>query len=201
MARLPIRIALTGGIATGKSHCLARFAALGVPVIDADELARMAVEPGTPGLASVVKEFGAGVLDENGSLNRAALGRIVFSDAARRGALEKIVHPAVYAAIARWFEELARWSGAKVGIADIPLLYETHREGEFAKVIVTSCRPDQQLERLLARGGMTEDDARRRIAAQAPLADKTARADYVLDTSGTIAETDAQVGDVRERLK
>jgi dephospho-CoA kinase len=201
LTRTPLRVALTGGIATGKSHCLARFAALGVPVIDADELARIAVEPGTPALVAVVDRFGPGILHDDGLLNREALGRIVFADGDARQALEAIVHPAVYAAVGRWFEQLARWSGARIGLADIPLLYETHREADFDRVIVTSCRPEQQLDRLMRRTPLTEADARQRIDAQAPLASKAGRADYVIDTSGTLESTDAQVREVWEQLK
>jgi len=195
--RRPIRAALTGGIATGKSRCLAAFAALGVPTIDADQLARDVVAPGTPGLQAVVDRFGGDVLAGDGTLDREALGAIVFADTLARHDLEGIIHPAVYTAIERWFATLE----APLGIADIPLLFETERESDFDVVIVAACRPDQQLARLMTRSGLSEADARARIAAQMPLANKVARADYVIDTSGTLEETDGNTGEVLKNLK
>lgn len=179
------RIALTGGIATGKSQCAATFARLGVPVIDADQLARDAVAPGSLGLAAVVGRFGSAVLLPNGQLNRAALGALIFSNPTARRAMEAIIHPQVYAALARWFTGLT----TPAGIADIPLLFETGHEGDFDVVVVAACRPDQQLTRLMSRSGLNEASARARIAAQWPLAKKVARADYVIDTSGTLTQT------------
>ncbi len=193
----PLRAALTGGIATGKSRCLAAFAALGVPTIDADQLAREVVAPGTPGLQAVIDRFGRDVLADDGTLDRDALGAIVFADTLARHDLEGIIHPAVYVAIERWFATL----DAPLGIADIPLLFETERAGDFDVVIVAVCRPDQQLARLMARSGLSEADARARIATQMPLADKVARADFVIDTSGTLEETDARTAAVRAHLR
>src|SRR5215471_9486265 len=115
------RVALTGGIATGKSYCLARFAELGAATIDADLLAREAVAPGSAGLKAVADRFGAGVLAADGSLDRAALGRIVFADPKARAALEAIVHPEVYRRIQEWYANLP--SGTPVAIADIPLVF------------------------------------------------------------------------------
>lgn len=195
MARC-LRVALTGGIATGKSHCRERFAALGVPTIDADQLAREAVRPGSPGLAAVAARFGPGILTPSGDLDREGLARVVFADATARGDLEAIIHPKVYAAIEAW---LAQHAGARVAIADIPLLFETGHELDFDRVIVASCPEAQQLARLAARG-LSESEAQERLASQLPIADKVARADYVIDTSGTFEETDKQVRDVYTRL-
>ena len=189
----PVRVALTGGIATGKSYCLAKFAELGALTIDADVLAHRAVAPGTAGFEAVRQRFGAAVVTTDGALDREALGRIVFSDADARRALEAIVHPAVYGAIQRWFESFARTGSRAIGIADIPLLYETGRESDFDKVIVTSCPPEVQVERLMSRPGTTREEAERRMAAQWPVAKKVRLADYVIDTSGTHAQTDDQV--------
>ncbi len=197
----PLRVALTGGIATGKSYCLARFKALGAPTIDADVLARQAVAPGTAGFDAIRSRFGSAVLTTDGSLDRDALGRIVFSDPDARRAIEAIVHPAVYAAIRRWFDTLPRGTHPPLGIADIPLLYETGHEGDFDKVIVASCTPDQQIARLTARSGLSREDATRRVAAQGPIAEKARRADYVIDTSGTPAETDSHVREVWRQLQ
>ena len=201
----PLRVALTGGIATGKSHCLRAFAALGVATLDADVLARQAVEPGTAGLAAVVARFGRSVLRPDGALDRAALGRIVFDDAAARRDLEAIVHPIVYQAIkdfgSHFYELRKNDFRSPFSLVDIPLLFETGHEKDFDRVVVAACRPAQQLERLRARDGLDEADARRRIEAQLPIDDKVRRADFVIDTSGSVAETNRQVVEVFERLK
>jgi dephospho-CoA kinase len=191
------RVALTGGIATGKSHVRATFERLGVPTIDADALARAALAPGTVGLAAVVARFGREVLDATGALDRRRLASIVFADAAARHGLEAIVHPGVRLAIDRWFAVLPpdAW-----GIADVPLLYESGRASHFDAVIATTCPRAVQLARLSAREGMTAEDAERRMAAQLPLEEKVRRADYVIDTGGTFEETDRQVRETLGRL-
>src|SRR4029453_7090658 len=133
------RAALTGGIATGKSYCLSRFAALGAAVIDADLLARDAVSAGSPGLARVVERFGPGVLHGDGDLDRSALARIVFADRVARADLEAIVHPEVYRRVSEWFADLP--AGTALAIADIPLLFETGHQHDYDVVIVCACRP------------------------------------------------------------
>jgi dephospho-CoA kinase len=190
--------ALTGGIATGKSYCLGRFAALGVPVVDADQLARDAVAPGTPGLAAVVERFGAAMLKADGSLDRAALARIIFSNSTARADLESIVHPDVYRRIREWSVNLPIHT--RLAIADIPLLFETGHDHDFDKVIVCACEPAEQIRRLMARDELTHEDARARLSAQWPIDAKVARADFVIRTDGTMAETDAQVREVFQRL-
>jgi dephospho-CoA kinase len=193
-----VRAALTGGIATGKSYCLAKFAELGATTIDADRLAREAVAPGTPGLARVVERFGAGVLLADGTLNRPALGRIVFADRTARADLEAIVHPEVYRRISEWFANLP--SGT-IAIADIPLLFETGHEHDFDRVIVAACDPAEQLRRLAVRDGLTRESARARLDAQWPIDEKVARADYVIRTDDGFGETDREVGKILESLK
>jgi dephospho-CoA kinase len=193
-------VALTGGIATGKSYCLARFAEAGAPTIDADTLARHAVAPGTSGFAAVVARFGQAVVTPDGQLDREAIGRLVFADADARRALEAIIHPAVYAAIERWFDGLARTGRSAAAIADIPLLYETGRDADFDVVVVAACPADVQLARLMARSQLSEADAVRRIASQLPIDEKAERGDYVIDTSGTFADTDRQVRQIWARL-
>lgn len=192
------RVALTGGIATGKSYVRRQFEALGVPTIDADTQARDAVAPGTSGLDAVVRRFGAGVIDPSGTLDRARLAAIVFADQDARLALEQIIHPVVQRATDEWFRSLDTAQHA-LAIADIPLLYEVGRDKDFDLVIVTTCAPDTQVARIVARG-ITEADARRRIAAQWPLDEKVARADVVIHTDGSHDETDQQVRDVLRRL-
>jgi dephospho-CoA kinase len=194
------RVALTGGIATGKSHCLRRFAKLGVPVIDADRLSHEVLASGAPGFEAVAHRFGPAVV-RGGAIDRDALGRIVFSDADARQALEAIVHPAVYGAIAAWFADLDAGGTADLAIADIPLLYETGHERDFDRVIVVACAPEHQLARVMARDELSEDDARRRIASQMPIEDKRRRADYVIETDDGVAQTDKAVEDVLRKLR
>jgi dephospho-CoA kinase len=194
-----LQAALTGGIATGKSYCMTRFEALGIPTIDADRLARLAVAPGSPGLAAVVERFGASLLRPDGTLDRAALGSIVFADRAARADLEAIVHPEVYRRIREWFARLP--PPAAAAIADIPLLFETGHQHDFDQVIVAACSADEQLRRLVVRDGLSEPDARARLAAQWPIDEKVNRADYVIWTDGTFAETDAQINAVAASLR
>jgi dephospho-CoA kinase len=188
------RVALTGGIATGKTHVRAQLERLGVPTIDADTLARDVVAPGTRGFDAVAARFGPAVVDETGTLDRRKLASIVFSDLAARRDLERIIHPAVKAAIDSWFDSLE--DGPGFAVADIPLLYETGRDRDFEKVIVTVCAPDDQISRIVARDRITEAEARSRIAAQLPIDEKARRADYVIDTSRSFDETDRQVRSV-----
>lgn len=194
-----LRVALTGGIATGKSYCLSHFAELGVPVVDADKLARDAVIPGSPGLRAVAARFGPEVLAADGSLDRPALGRIVFGDTRARAALEAIIHPEVYRHIREWFANLP--SGTRVAIADIPLVFETGHNHDFDAVVVAACNPEEQLRRVMARDGLSEREARARLAAQWPIEEKVKRADYVVWTDRGFADTDRQIRDVHDRLK
>ena len=194
-----VRAALTGGIATGKSFCLAAFAALGAATIDADVLAREAVAPGSPGLQRVIDRFGSTLCRPDGSLDRAALGRIVFTDRSARADLEAIIHPEVYTRIREWSANLP--AGTRVSIADIPLVFETGQHHQFDRVIVCACEPVEQLRRVMARDGLSETDARARLAAQWPIEEKVARADHVIRTDGSHAETQAQVRRVFDALR
>ncbi len=194
-----LRIALTGGIATGKSYVARKLGEAGVPVVDADVLARDVVAPGTPGLAAIRARFGDDVLQSNGSLDRKRLGEIVFGDAAARRDLETITHPAVRAGIDRFFAGLS--AATAFAVADIPLLFETGREGDFDRVIVAACPPDVQIERVMKRDGLTPDEAERRSAAQLPIAEKVQRADYVIWTTGSFEETNQQVHQIVNELR
>lgn len=193
------RIALTGGIATGKSHVRALFEGLGVPTIDSDVLAHGAVAPGTAGLAAVVDRFSCDVLSGDGSLDRRKLAAVVFADPDARKALEAIVHPEVRRATDAWFVAL----NAHIhpyAIADIPLLYEVGRDRDFDAVIVVACDPETQVRRVMERDGISESDARRRLAAQLPIDEKVRRADYVIRTEGSLEDTNREVRDVYARL-
>jgi dephospho-CoA kinase len=187
-----LKVALTGGIATGKSYVLDRFRRLGVPCLDADELAHGVTAAGTEAAQSVAARFGRDMLDASGAVDRAKLGPIVFADESARRDLEAIVHPAVYRAIIAGMRAFELMENAPAAIADIPLLYETGRAGEFDRVIATVCSLEHQLARLAERG-LSEEDARRRLAAQMPAEEKAARAHFVIRTDGSLADTDAQV--------
>jgi dephospho-CoA kinase len=194
-----LRVALTGGIATGKSYCLARFAGLGVPVVDADVLAREAVMPGSPGLRAVVDRFGPGVLGADGALDRPALGRIVFGDGKARAALEAIIHPEVYRHIREWFANLP--PGTRLAVADIPLVFETGHNHDFDAVIVAACDAEEQVRRVMARDNLSASEARARLAAQWPIGEKVKRATRVIWTDGGFTETDRQIQDVLGLLR
>jgi dephospho-CoA kinase len=143
--------------------------------------------------------FGPAILNRNGTLNRRALAAVVFANPDARHDLEAILHPAVYRAIQAWFEHLEVLGRHRIGLADIPLLYETERHAGFDKVIVTWCSEELQIQRMLDRG-MTEQEAQQRMAAQLPSAEKKARADYVIDTNGTKEETDRQIDAIFDKL-
>ena len=194
------RVALTGGIATGKSHVRARFEAKGIPTIDADTLARDAVAPGSAGLHEVVRHFGPSVCDTDGELNRKKLGAVIFADPDARRTLEHIIHPYVRERTEKWFASLDT-SRVRFAIADIPLLFEGQRDADFDVVIVTACEPTTQLHRLMQRDGLTEEDARQRIASQWPLESKIARADYVIRTDGTFEDTNQEVDEIANQLQ
>jgi dephospho-CoA kinase len=194
-----LQAALTGGIASGKSYCLERLAALGVPTIDADKLARLAVAPGSHGLAAVVARFGAVMLRDDGTLDRPALARVIFADRAARADLEAIVHPDVYRRIRDWFGQLP--PATRFAVADIPLLFETGHEHDFDAVIVAACTAEEQLRRLMTRDRLSEADARARLEAQLPIAEKARRAHYVIRTDGNYAATDAEIERVYQRLR
>jgi dephospho-CoA kinase len=187
-----LKVALTGGIATGKSYVLQQFRQHGVPCLDADLLVHGATGAGTEATMAIAERFGADVLAADGAVDRRKLGTIVFADPASRRELEAIVHPAVYRAIAAGLRAFALVGNYPMAIVDIPLLFETGRAGDFDRVIATLCAPDVQLARLVERG-LTTEHARLRLAAQWPAEEKAARADIVIRTDGSFAETDRQV--------
>jgi dephospho-CoA kinase len=178
---------LTGGIASGKSTVAARLRRRGVPVIDADELARQVVAPGTDGLRAVVDAFGPEVLGPTGALDRKAVGRIVFSDGAARRKLEEITHPRIAALTMKRAAELAD-TGAPLACYEAALIVENGAADAFRPLVVVACPEDVQLARIRARDGASAEDALARIRAQKPLADKIALADFVVDTNGSLEE-------------
>jgi dephospho-CoA kinase len=194
-----LKIGLTGGIATGKSYVLDQLRLRGVACLDADELAHGVTAAGTEATAMIADRFGQGVLAADGSIDRKKLGAIVFADAPARRELEAMTHPPVYRAIEAGLRAFALIGEDPFAVVAVPLLYETGAEKTFDKVIVTTCTPETQLERLLGRG-MTEEAARQRLAAQWPAERKAQRADFVITTDGTFAETDAQLEAVLKLL-
>jgi dephospho-CoA kinase len=184
-----LRIGLTGGIGSGKSTVAALLVERGAHLVDADRVAREVVEPGSPGLAAVAEAFGAHVLTPEGSLDRPALAAVVFADPDQRARLDAIVHPLVRARAA---ELVAAAPPGSVVVQDVPLLVETGQAGAFDLVVVVQAPLDLRLTRLVERG-MTEDDARARIAGQATDEQRAAVADVVLTNGGTRAELAEQV--------
>ena len=194
-----LKIALTGGIATGKSHVLDQFRRRGVPCLDADELAHGVTSAGTEATQAIAARFGAGILAADGAVDRKKMGPIVFADAAARHDLEAIVHPAVYRAIAAGLRAFELVGGAPLALVDVPLLYETGHASDFDRVIATACPPDLQIKRLIDRG-MSEREAQQRLAAQMPAIEKASRADFMIRTDGSLEETYKQVDEIYRRL-
>ncbi len=193
-----LKVALTGGIATGKSYVLDQFRRRGIPVLDADTLAHGVMAPGTEASTAIAARF-EGVVGEDGAVNRQKLGAIVFADDGARRDLEAIVHPAVYRAIAAGIRAFERIGGSPLVVVDVPLLYETGHASDFDRVIVTAAPIGIQLQRLRARG-LNESEAKQRLAAQQPADVKVARADFVIRTDGTFEDTDRQVEETLRAL-
>lgn len=194
------RIGLTGGIAAGKSVVARRFAELGAVVIDADELARLVVRPGTSGYDEVVGAFGPQVVAPDGALDRAALGRMVFADEAARRRLEAIVHPQVRRLAAEREAAAAAADPAAVVVHDIPLLVETGQADSFGVVVVVTAPAALRVDRLVRLRGVPRPDAQARVAAQASDDEREAAADVVLDGTGTDDDLRAQVDALWQRL-
>ncbi len=193
-----LRVGLTGGIGSGKSEVTRRLAEHGAVIIDADLIARDVVQPGTSGLAQVAETFGPGVLRPDGSLDRDKLGELVFADAELRGKLNAIVHPLVGARMA----ELERQAGpAAITVHAVPLLAENQLAGGYDLVVVVDVPQWLQVERLVRHRGMSREQARARIAAQAGREQRLAIATIVLDNSGSLAELDRQVGELWTELR
>lgn len=182
-----LKVALTGNIASGKSAVAAVWRELGAHVIDADRLARQAVEPGTPAFRRIVDAWGDSVVDASGAIDRAALRELVFRDPAARARLEGIVHPAIGELRERDYL-LAEAAGAEIVVADIPLLYEVGLEGDFDLVVLVDAPEPVRRERLIRDRGLDPAEADRMIAAQMPAAEKRALANTVIDNEGTLDE-------------
>jgi len=178
-----LKVGLTGSIAVGKSFVLKIFSELGCHVLDADQTAREVVLPGTPGLKAVSEAFGEDILKADGTLNRAKLGTIVFTDELKRLQLNSILHPFIIAAQDKQLREWEQRDRNGIAVVDAALMIESGGYSRFDKVIVVHCRPEVQLERLIARDGISRQEAEKRIASQMPQEDKKKYADFLIDTS------------------
>lgn len=187
------RVGLTGGIASGKStvaHLLRERH--GIPVLDADQVARAVVQPGNPLLDAIAARFSLAVLNADGALDRAALGALVRADPAARGDLDALTHPVIYQRIENWLAERAA-AGAAAAVVEAALLVETGQAGRFDLVVVVSCAPEMQVARLVALRGMSEAQAMSWLAAQAPLAAKEQAAGLLIRNDGDLADLDRAV--------
>ncbi len=196
-----LTVGLTGSIAVGKSGVCDVFRELGSHVIDADQIARDVVKFGTPGLQRIAENFGESVLQTDGTLDRAKLGAIVFTDESKRLLLNSIVHPLVFEAQNAWLSERETEDPEGIAIVDAALMIESGGYKRFNKLIVVWCEPDIQLRRLISRDGLSEGSARQRIASQMPQDEKKSYADFLIDTSKDLENTRLQVVDVYEKLK
>jgi len=195
-----LSVALTGNVASGKSTVAAQWAAAGVPVVSADELARRAVLPGSDGLARVRAAFGDGVLASDGSLDRARMRELVFADGAARERLEAILHPLIRDMRAAWVAE-RRATGDTLVVSEIPLLFETGTEGDFDAVVLVDARADLRAERMVRSRGLTPDEAKRIMDAQMDPAAKRARADFVIDNDASLGALSARAAAVLDELR
>ena len=195
-----LRLGLTGGIASGKSTVATILRELGFDVLNADQLAHQLIEPGQPAFDEVVGEFGQSILDTTGKIDRAKLALIVFANPGKLVRLNSIIHPRVKAIATQQLDEWARSESRKAAFIEAALLVEAGYEKILDGLVVTWCRPEQQMERMKARG-LFEEQARQRIAAQLPMEEKIGHATYRIDCSGSLEETRRQVQELAGKLR
>jgi dephospho-CoA kinase len=195
-----LKVGLTGGIACGKTVVRRRLEERGIPTLDADAVVHRLLQSGTDVTRRIAERFGKGVIASDGSVDRKALGAIVFSDEEARRRLNAIVHPAVWREIEHFFEEREKASDP-VAIVDAALMIETGSYRRYDRVVVVHCRPELQLERLMARDGLSREDALRRMSSQMPIEEKVPFADFLVDTSGSIEETLKQADELVSQLQ
>ncbi len=193
-------LGVTGNIASGKSTIVGAFAKLGAAVLDADQVARDVVAPGSPVLQQLLERFGADILLEDGQLDREALGGIVFADQVARQDLNGIMHPAIGQLAVERLQKLKKMPGLPLIVYEAPLLFEAGAEGRVDQVLVVKIEPQLQLQRLMQRDHLDEVAALQRIAVQMSQEEKLSRADYVIDNSGTVEEVLRQVEDLWREL-
>lgn len=192
---------LTGGIASGKSTVSAMLGELGAYIIDADKIGHEMLLSTSPAFSELVAAFGRGILDSAGRIDRGKLGPLVFADSAKLQQLNRIVHPRVIERIGRLAAEHLKQNPEAVVVVDAALIYETGIPGRFLKTIVAWCRPEQQVQRLIAKTGLSREEAEKRIASQMPAEEKRRRADFVIDCSGSVEETRRQVQELYPALQ
>jgi dephospho-CoA kinase len=188
-----MNIGLTGGIATGKSTVANLLVQRGALLIDLDRIAREIVEPGQPALEQIAQRFGQAVLQADGTLDRKKLGAIVFADPGKRKALEQITHPAIRAVMKQRMEHYRTTEPGRLTVVDVPLLYESGLVSYFEKIMVVYVPRQAQLERLMRRDKLSREEAEKRLNAQMDIEEKKRRADYVIDNSGSLEDTERQV--------
>jgi dephospho-CoA kinase len=194
-----LRVGLTGGIASGKSTVAAILRDSDCQVLELDPLGHEMLETGQPAYIEVVAEFGRDILDKFGNVDRGKLGAIVFADATKRQRLNDILHPRILDVVRNWFQALDRPGGPDLAFAEAALIVESNFHRDLDRLVVCWCTPEQQIERLQARG-LSAEQARQRIASQMPMDEKRRYADILIDCSGTLAATETQVGTALEKL-
>lgn len=195
-----LKVGLTGGIACGKTVVRRRLEEWGIPTLDADAVVHRLLQAGTEVTRQIAQNFGESVVASDGSVDRKALGAIVFADEKARKKLNAIVHPEVWREIERFFEEREKASDP-VAVVDAALMVETGSYRRYDRLVVVHCRPELQVERLMARDGLSRQDAERRIRSQMPIEQKLPFADFLVDTSGSIEETLKQTDELSSQLK
>jgi dephospho-CoA kinase len=196
-----LRVGLTGGIATGKSTVGAMFVELGCHLIESDQITHQLFEPGQAVHAAVVKQFGNRILAPDGTIDRRILGDIVFKDPQARAKLNGLVHPAIIQRQQEWLQEMEAQDPHGIAIVDAALMIEVGTYRNYAKVIVVTCSPEMQRERLRARSALSEEEIESRIRSQMPAEEKIKYADFVIDNSGSIESTRVQVETVYQQLR
>jgi len=192
---------LTGGVASGKTTVARLFKVLGARILDADHIGHELLRAPQPAYHEIVQRFGFEILDREGEIDRKRLGALVFGDPGKLQALNALLHPRIIERIDRLAEGFRLQDPHVLVLVDAALIYEANLARWFSKIIVTWCRPEQQLERLIAKTGLSREEAQHRIAAQMPLEEKSRRADYRIDCSGNMESTRAQVAAVYGELK
>jgi dephospho-CoA kinase len=195
-----LKVGLTGGIACGKTVVRRRLEEGGIPTLDADSVVHRLLQSGTDVTRQIAESFGHAVIALDGSVDRKALGAIVFTDEEARKKLNAVVHPGVWREIERFFDAREKASDP-VAVIDAALMIETGSYRRYDLLVVVHCRPELQLERLMARDGLSREDAHRRIRSQMPIEEKRPFADYLVDTSGSIEETLKQTDDLASHLR
>lgn len=191
---------LTGGVASGKSTAARMFGKLGAKIIDADRVGHEFLLPSSPAFSEIVRRFGREILTPEGEISRERLGAIVFADQEKLRALDSIIHPRIIAKVEEMASTISSKNPRAVILVDAALIFEAGIGGRFQKVIVTWCRPEQQIERLMHKG-LTRQQAQERLAAQIPAEEKRRRADFVIDSSGSLENTRIQVETIYAALR